>query len=137
MSVENHPLYDQIVDRLIQDGSLDPTPINLVEAALRGEVALAAVLSADNLPGVQRASASERRTRTRPRLFLEEIAVQGFRGAGQRTTLALPPGPGLTLVVGRNGAGKSTFAEGLETLLIGTSLRRRGERAGVLRCTHG
>ena len=35
----------------------------------------------------------------------------------------LPPRPGLTLVVGRNGSGKSSFAEALEVLLTG-DLRR-------------
>jgi hypothetical protein len=48
------------------------------------------------------------------------------RGVGPATTLEVEPGPGLTLVVGRNGSGKSSFAEALELLLTGDSWRWRG-----------
>jgi energy-coupling factor transporter ATP-binding protein EcfA2 len=44
--------------------------------------------------------------------------------------LTLEPSPGLTLVVGRNGSGKSSFAEALEMLLTGSN-RRWTERAKV------
>src|SRR5262249_35090034 len=44
----------------------------------------------------------------------------------------LRPGPGLTLIVGRNGSGKSSFAEALEVLLTGDSVRWK-ERAAVWR----
>src|SRR5262249_31343550 len=55
--------------------------------------------------------------------FLRSITAQGFRGIGQKTTLDLTPGPGLTLVVGRNGSGKSSFAEALQLLLTGDTYR--------------
>jgi len=59
-----------------------------------------------------------------PRIaFLRTITVEGFRGIGPKATLDLTPGPGLTLVVGRNGSGKSSFAEGLELLLTGDTYR--------------
>ena len=64
--------------------------------------------------------------------FLRAIAVEGFRGVGRAQTLELSPGPGLTLVVGRNGSGKSSFAEAVETLLTGDSLRWK-DRAAVWR----
>jgi energy-coupling factor transporter ATP-binding protein EcfA2 len=64
--------------------------------------------------------------------FLRSIAVEGFRGVGRAQTLELSPGPGLTLVVGRNGSGKSSFAEAVETLLTGDSLRWK-DRAAVWR----
>src|SRR3712207_8206787 len=40
-----------------------------------------------------------------------------------RSTLSLQPRPGLTVVVGRNGSGKSSFAEALELLMTGTTKR--------------
>ncbi len=55
--------------------------------------------------------------------FLRRLTAQGFRGIGPRATLDVTPGPGLTLVVGRNGSGKSSFAEGLELLLTGDTYR--------------
>lgn len=58
--------------------------------------------------------------------YLTSISARGFRGIGAHSTLKLPPGPGLTLVVGRNGSGKSSFAEALEFILTKTSLRWSG-----------
>jgi energy-coupling factor transporter ATP-binding protein EcfA2 len=56
-------------------------------------------------------------------VYLKCISVRGFRGIGPEATLPLLPRPGLTLVVGRNGSGKSSFAEGLELLMTGTTKR--------------
>ena len=56
-------------------------------------------------------------------VYLTAIEVEGFRGIGPPTTLAIEPGPGLTLVVGRNGSGKSSFSEALEMVLLGTNQR--------------
>ena len=60
--------------------------------------------------------------------FLRSIVVEGFRGIGSETKLALQPGPGLTVVVGSNGCGKSSFAEAVERLLTGPSDDRNGVR---------
>ena len=49
--------------------------------------------------------------------------MEGFRGIGPKQTLTLTAGPGLTIIVGRNGSGKSSFAEALEVLLTGDSKR--------------
>jgi len=61
------------------------------------------------------------------RTYLESVAVTGFRGIGPTCKLDLRPGPGLTLVVGRNGSGKSSIAEALEFALTGDSLRWAGK----------
>ncbi|WP_280217722.1 AAA family ATPase [Nocardia neocaledoniensis] len=59
-------------------------------------------------------------------VFLRAISVHGFRGIGPTATLRLNPGPGLTLVVGRNGSGKSSFAEAAELALTGGNRRWDG-----------
>lgn len=62
-------------------------------------------------------------------MFLRAIRVEGFRGIGPETVLELPPGPGLTLVTGRNGSGKSSFAEAAELALTGANRRWDGRSA--------
>ncbi|WP_245669574.1 AAA family ATPase [Nocardia speluncae] len=62
-------------------------------------------------------------------MFLRAIRVEGFRGIGPETVLELPAGPGLTLVTGRNGSGKSSFAEAAELALTGTNRRWDGRSA--------
>lgn len=63
--------------------------------------------------------------------YLTGITVEGFRGVGEQRTLELRPGPGLTLVVGRNGSGKSSFAEAVEVAMTG-SLRRWDDAKSVV-----
>ncbi|WP_312033457.1 AAA family ATPase [Nocardia veterana] len=62
-------------------------------------------------------------------IFLSAIRVRGFRGIGREAVLRLAPGPGLTLVVGRNGSGKSSFAEAAELALTGANRRWEGRSA--------
>ncbi|MEJ1962221.1 MAG: AAA family ATPase [Gammaproteobacteria bacterium] len=50
--------------------------------------------------------------------FLREVHLNDFRTFGE-FRLPLPPGPGLTLLVGTNGLGKSSFFDGIEWCLTG------------------
>lgn len=61
--------------------------------------------------------------------YLAGVNVCGFRGIGERARLELNPGPGLTLVMGRNGTGKSSFAEAAEMALTGRNRRWDGRSA--------
>ncbi|MER8068554.1 AAA family ATPase [Streptomyces sp. NPDC094034] len=67
------------------------------------------------------------------RVFLDSISVNGFRGIGCKARLPLTAQPGVTLVMGRNGSGKSSFAEGAETALTGRTARLDKQRGEVWR----
>ncbi|MEU9082301.1 AAA family ATPase [Streptomyces sp. NPDC048357] len=56
-------------------------------------------------------------------LYLRSISAAGWRGIGPAATLDLEPGPGLTVIAGRNGSGKSSFAEAAEMVLTGDNFR--------------
>ena len=127
-------LMDQVRERVDADESLSVEAGLLVMAALESDEAVAHALTRDgdeaepvsNSPSGRTASARQAATG----VFVNRIAVQGFRGIGPRSALELSPGPGLTLVVGRNGSGKSSFAEALELLLTGEN-RRWADRSAV------
>ncbi|MBA2350003.1 MAG: AAA family ATPase, partial [Solirubrobacterales bacterium] len=72
-------------------------------------------------------------------VYLRSVTVEGFRGIGPEATLELPAHPGLVLVVGRNGSGKSSFAEGLELLMTGRTKRWEEKTLGwtsAWQCLH-
>lgn len=107
--------------RLDEEKRLGERARVMVIAACRSSEALAAALGGEAIP-------SEARSRPqtldgRHPALLQSIRVEGFRGVGPAATLEISPGPGLTLVVGRNGSGKSSFAEALELLLTGDNSR--------------
>ncbi|OWK34899.1 AAA family ATPase [Fimbriiglobus ruber] len=52
-------------------------------------------------------------------MFLSRVAISDFRTFPIDFSLELTPGPGVTLIVGQNGLGKSTFFEALEWCLTG------------------
>jgi recombinational DNA repair ATPase RecF len=112
------------VDDLLLDlvcRRLDAVPLrsrasDLLLAAFDGEDALTDVLGGDT----REAPVTQDVERREPvGTYLGAVRVAGFRGVGAEATLGLTPGPGLTLVVGRNGSGKSSFAEAVELLVTG------------------
>jgi hypothetical protein len=110
----------QLIDARLAASDLAKSAQRLVLAAVAGEASLKDALASPDAP-VATASADESAV---PRnVWLSSITVQGFRGIGQASRLEVEPGPGLTLVVGRNGSGKSSFAEGIEVALTGRNER--------------
>jgi recombinational DNA repair ATPase RecF len=88
-----------------------------VLAALDGAAALEAALQPDAQIGPLKTAGASAPFVPPRKAFLQEVRVRGFRGIGREATLSINPGPGLTLVVGRNGSGKSSFAEAAELLV--------------------
>ena len=58
--------------------------------------------------------------------YIASLSVRGFRGIGQQATLDFDPQPGLTVVYGLSGTGKSSFVDALEVLFTGDAARFRG-----------
>lgn len=121
------PNTPAILERLVHDDAVSPRVARLVEAAMAGDAELTEALQADH---AEAPTPPERTPGSggAPRAFLRRLEIEGFRGIGPASTLEVEPGPGLTLVVGRNGSGKSSFVEGLELLLTGDSTRWSGKK---------
>lgn len=116
-------LYQEVkqeLDNLNVEGQI----ADLVLAALRGEDDVERTLAGEDTEPPDTPVDPEEQVSP---VYLQDITVSGFRGIGPEATLDIPPGPGLTVVVGRNGSGKSSFAEGLEVLLTGNSYRWEGK----------
>ncbi len=124
-------LTAQVRARVDADEELDVEAGLLVLGALEGDEALDRALSEDADAAEARPDAEADAVQAPARrAYLDKISVQGFRGIGSGCDLKITPGPGLTLVVGRNGSGKSSFAEALELLLTGKN-RRWEDRSAV------
>lgn len=123
-------LNAQVRERVDADEELDVGPGLLVLAALEGDASLDQAL-ADDAVGTEppRAAEADSAHAQVRRAYLDTISVQGFRGIGAGCNLPVTAGPGLTLVVGRNGSGKSSFAEALEILVTGENRRWEGRSA--------
>ncbi|MEV4481677.1 ATP-binding protein [Micromonospora coxensis] len=113
------PVLELVFDRLAADPAVPADVADLVLAALSGDDDLTAALAGTptRLDPPTAGHAEQRQ------VWLKSITVAGFRGVGPQRTLDIHPGPGLTLVVGRNGSGKSSFAEAVELALTGDSAR--------------
>src|SRR3954447_23040490 len=122
-------LLPYLLERIASSDLGDPAGL-LVLAAYEGDDALA-----DALEGVaegRRPAVPTADPVHIPHAYLQRVTVAGFRGVGPESSLDLQPGPGLTLVVGRNGSGKSSFAEAAEIALTGANARWRA-RSSVWR----
>jgi energy-coupling factor transporter ATP-binding protein EcfA2 len=112
----------EVWELLDADGTVTDETVYLVAAALQGDDELAEQLGGD-APTPQRPDTG---TEGRPaplQAFLRAITVSGFRGIGPKAALELNPYRGITVISGRNGCGKSSFAEALEYALTGESYR--------------
>ncbi|SCF19181.1 AAA domain-containing protein [Micromonospora purpureochromogenes] len=114
------PLIELIFDRLAADSDVQADTAELVLAALTGDDDLTAALAGSPTRLDPHSPAHDEPSE---RIWLKSVTVAGFRGVGPERTLDIAPGPGLTLVVGRNGSGKSSFAEAVELALTGDSAR--------------
>lgn len=118
-------LHNDLIERLGNSDLCDEA-VALVEACWSGDAAIDEALG----DGAQASAKPLRQKRPTPAaVFLSSIEVRGFRGIAQSSKLALDPGPGLTLVVGRNGLGKSSFAEAAEFALTSACSRWLGKSA--------
>ena len=96
----------EIITKALEDGKVPDQLASLITSAMR--------VTDD---GAAAAATGQKRA------YLKAITVEGFRGIGPKITLTLQPGPGLTVVTGRNGSGKSSFAEAAELALTGENKR--------------
>src|SRR5712691_4530695 len=90
-------LFDLLVDRLTGAG-LTAAATDVVLAAAEGDDELAAAV--DGAVGLRATARPRPLTGDVPGVYLRSVAVQGFRGIGDRAVVNLRPGPGLTLVTG-------------------------------------
>ncbi|MFE0021473.1 AAA family ATPase [Amycolatopsis sp. NPDC059021] len=116
-------LTDLVLERADADPELAEDAKELILAALLGDDALGSVLLTSPGDTGRRGSPLPEPGPPPVGAYLTDIKVAGFRGIGAEATLSLHPGPGLTVVTGRNGSGKSSFAEALELALTGDSYR--------------
>ena len=103
-------LHKRLAD-LLDERGLDRVERRLWWAAYDGDDTLAEAVAALNAAAADDVPADDGETdepaafpdRRPVPVWLSGISVEGFRGIGPRAELRLDPGPGLTLVVGRNG----------------------------------
>jgi predicted ATPase len=114
-------LHDLLLDRLARSALSDEAQL-IVLAAIEGEAALADYI-ADPEKISDAVQPEVATTATPARAYLAEIKAQSFRGIGRAASVSVNPAPGLVLVVGRNGSGKSSFAEAAEIALTGVNAR--------------
>lgn len=132
-------VHGLITERLSRPGVAARTGA-IVLAALDGAARLDEVLAVgeDAAPPDDASGGAAVEESTVCRVWLTGVRVEGFRGVAQALELRLTPGPGLVLVTGRNGSGKSSLAEAAELALSGTSDRAKTNMwaAGLINLHH-
>lgn len=110
-----------LVRERLADSDISAGARRLALAAVLGSAVLEHALASPDEPiGAKAAVATDG---VGGHVWLRSVTLRGFRGVGPSATLNLEPGPGLTLIVGRNGSGKSSLAEGIEAALTGHTKR--------------
>ncbi len=118
-------LAERVLEELIAL-RVDDAAIDIALAAMEGDAALETHLAGSTTPTRPDPSPNPRQP---VGAFLTAITVEGFRGIGKTVTLELPAGPGLTVITGRNGSGKSSFAEALEFALTRNTYRNKQDNS--------
>lgn len=122
-----------VEERLDADVSITDEAGLLILAALEGHESLDEYLAGGDVPAKaaeQAGDSADAREDGPAGAFLCGLGVQGFRGIGPEVDIDLQPQPGLTIIAGRNGSGKSSLAEALEVALTGTTYRWGPRRPG-------
>ncbi|GAA1256250.1 ATP-binding protein [Pseudonocardia aurantiaca] len=136
MDVTGTGLHELLFERVVADPTQTERGRDLVVAAVEGDAALQALLASGPPPATDGA-ARPARPDGPSGIYLRSIRAQGFRGVGPDAMLDLQPGPGLTVITGRNGSGKSSFAEAAELVLTGDSSRWSGKQNNKALWTQG
>ena len=116
-------IQDTLYQRLVEQKRANDEFALYVLAACEGQDALAAYIGGTAAPALPEPGAAGGKASAVPPTYVGNIQVRAFRGIGDDSHLKLTPGPGVTLVIGRNGSGKSSFAEAAEVAFTGTSAR--------------
>ncbi|MBS2936575.1 AAA family ATPase [Nocardioides sp. J2M5] len=114
-------LVSWVNDRLEQSTLTEEAQL-LVLAALDGEAELLSYLDDGDVPDRPEPQTAEE-VKEPGGTFLSSLRVQGFRGIGEMVDVSLDARPGLTIIAGRNGSGKSSLSEALEFVLTGDTYR--------------
>lgn len=109
------------VERRLTRSQLPGPVAAIVRAAFGAEDAVDRLIEGGEVSGVGGATEDSRAASVHA--YIVSVDVEGFRGISERARLDVAPGPGLTLVIGRNGSGKSSFAEALEIAFTGDNPR--------------
>ncbi len=118
-------MTDILLKRIVQQG-LQSEPFSYyVIAACDGDQVLASYIDDGIGPATPDVIADEVGAPLH-RAYIKSVKVRGFRGIGPERVLDLHPANGLTVITGRNGSGKSSFAEAIEVILTGRCLRVAG-----------